>query len=37
VSMAEDIIDWAEIYVLEVQPLTPWQRRVIEHMFPEDD
>jgi hypothetical protein len=30
---AQDMIDWAEIYVLDVQPLPRWQRWCFEQVF----
>lgn len=29
------IVDFTEIYVLDVQPLTPWQREVIRRLYAE--
>lgn len=34
--LAQEIIDWTEIYVLDVQPLTAWQRWQVEQMFAEE-
>ena len=33
--LAETIIDFAEIHVLDVQPLTEWQRELIRQWWPE--
>jgi hypothetical protein len=35
-NLARDVIDFTELYILDVQPLTRWQRWVMEQLFAED-
>lgn len=32
-TKADAVIDWAEIYALDVQPLPAWQREFIKRMY----